>query len=72
VHPAGKASLFDFAGKPVGAVRRLLDAKMAVLAADVDWTGELRPPGKAMPGPALVQKNFKDQPGAGYFHGLQP
>jgi hypothetical protein len=67
--PAGKSSVFDAEGKPVPAVRRLLDGKMSVLAADVFWTGELRPAGKPTPGAALVQKFHKDVPLAAYYLG---
>ena len=42
----GKSALFDGCGRPVAAVRRLLDAGHAVLSADVFLTGELTPKGQ--------------------------
>jgi len=42
----GKAALFDEGGRPLPAVRRLLDAGHTVLSADVYLTGELTPEGK--------------------------
>ncbi len=42
----GKSALFDKQGRPVPAVRRLLDAGHTVLSADVYLTGELVPEGK--------------------------
>ncbi|HAB14095.1 MAG TPA: hypothetical protein DCE47_20625 [Planctomycetaceae bacterium] len=42
----GKSALFDGRGRPVPAVRRLLDAGHAVLSADVFLTGELTPKGQ--------------------------
>jgi hypothetical protein len=42
----GKAALFDEQGKPIPAVRRLLDAGHSVLSADVYLTGELTRDGK--------------------------
>ena len=42
----GKAALFDAQGRPLPAVRRLLDAGHTVLSADVYLTGELTPEGK--------------------------
>ncbi len=48
----GKAALFDEGGRPLPAVRRLLDAGHTVLSADVYLTGELTPEGKPVTGVA--------------------
>ena len=53
----GKSALFDGRGRPVPAVRRLLDAGHAVLSADVFLTGELTPKGRpvaSVPTPRLT------------------
>jgi hypothetical protein len=66
-HPDGKASLFDEAGRPVADVRRLLDAKLAVISADLFLTGEFAPDGKAA---ALPRPNgYEKQKYAGFYYG---
>jgi hypothetical protein len=45
-HPDGKASLVGAGGEPTAEVRRLLDAKAAVVSADLFLTGEFNPSGK--------------------------
>jgi hypothetical protein len=68
-HPRGKASLFDAGGRPVPAVARLLEKRVAVVAGDVFLTGEFHPPGKTTPAPWFEQKHHKDLPFAGFFYG---
>lgn len=61
-HPAGKLTLTDDAGKPLGPVQRILDAKFAVLCGDLFLTGEYVPEGADSTRP--VNKDF-----AGYTLG---
>ena len=66
-NPEGKASLFDDAGKPTADVRRVLDAKSAVISADLFLTGEFAPGGK----PAAIPSasGYSKQQYAGFYYG---
>jgi hypothetical protein len=68
VHPEGKASMFDSDGKPILAVKQLLDKKMGVLGADLFMTGEFVQPGEPDP-PVVKQIHHKDITFAGYHLG---
>jgi hypothetical protein len=46
IHPAGKMTLTDGDGKPLAPVKRILDAKFAVLCGDLFMTGEYLPDDK--------------------------
>ncbi|HEY2584832.1 MAG TPA: acetylxylan esterase [Tepidisphaeraceae bacterium] len=67
VHPDGKASLFDDTGKPTADVRRLLDAKLAVISADLFLTGEFVPGGK--PAGIPTASGYSKQKYAGFYYG---
>ena len=69
VHPLGKASLLDPAGKPTDDVRTLLDRKVAVIAPDVLFTGELLGPTGKMP---ALQSHYETLSYAGYHFGYNP
>jgi hypothetical protein len=58
-HPAGKLSLLDETGKPLAPVKRILDAKFAVLCGDVFMTGEYVPDGKDATRP--IDKSYAGQ-----------
>ena len=66
-HPNGKASLFDGNGKPTAEVSRLLDAKFAVIAADLFLTGEFAPDKNGGKSPASSE--YEKQKYAGFFYG---
>lgn len=68
LHPEGKASMFQADGKPVVAVKQLLDKKMGVLGADLFMTGEFVQSGQPEP-PMVKQIHHKDIPFAGYHLG---
>ena len=63
-HPAGKLTLLDENGKPIGPVQRILDAKFAVLCGDLFETGEYLPNGHGKEGTRPINKEF-----AGYTFG---
>ena len=63
VHPEGKSSLFNENDHPSADVRRLLDAKIAVISADLFLTGEFKPAHPA--GSAEYEK----QQYAGFLYG---
>lgn len=63
-HPAGKLTLIDDAGQPLAPVKRILDAKFAVLCGDLFMTGEYIPNGHGQDANRPVNKEF-----AGYTFG---
>ena len=65
-HRAGKASLFDGNGKPSAKISRLLDAKSAVISADLFLTGEFAPDKNAGMSPASSE--YEKQKYAGFFY----
>jgi hypothetical protein len=66
VHPKGKAGLFEpGSDRPIPAVRKLLDRKIAVMAPDLFLTGEFHLPDQPTQlAPVNNQQNY-----AGYRHG---
>jgi len=58
VHPTGKGLLVDESGKFIAPVKKILDAKYAVLAGDLYGTGEFVAEGKSASDLRPVDKNF--------------
>ncbi len=67
--PSGKDDLFDEQGAPVAAARRLLDAGVAVCAADLLYQGEFLPDGKAL---AQTRRVENPREAAAYTFGYTP
>ena len=67
VHPDGKASLFDAAGKPTAEVGRILSQGTAVISADLFLTGEFNAAGK--PATPPTTDGYAKQKYAGFFYG---
>lgn len=65
----GKGMLFEKSGRPGQLLRRLLDARKAVVAPDVYLTGEFFAPGQEPKLPPLEQKYHRNVPFAGYTYG---
>jgi hypothetical protein len=63
-HPAGKLTLLDEKGQPLAPVKRILDARFAVLCGDLFMTGEYIPNGHGEEANRPVNKDF-----AGYTFG---
>jgi hypothetical protein len=67
IHPDGKASLFDEQGRPQSLVRKILDAKAAVIAPDLFRTGESAAAGKR---PSADTTKYENQtPYGGFYYG---
>ncbi|OHB80744.1 MAG: hypothetical protein A2V98_18970 [Planctomycetes bacterium RBG_16_64_12] len=70
IDAAGKQALFDDAGKPKPAVRRLLSAGMGVVGVDLFGQGEFTADGKALAKARLAESGRGDWAGyAGYTFG---
>lgn len=63
VHPEGKSNLFNENEQPSANVRRLLDAKLAVISADLFLTGEYKPARPA------GNAEYEKQQYAGFLYG---
>jgi dienelactone hydrolase len=64
IHPGGKLTLMSPDNKPIEPVQRILDAKFAVLSADLFATGEFNPDNKPVTALRPVNEKF-----AGYTFG---
>ncbi len=69
LHPKGKASLFDDAGRPIPAARRMLDAGASIIAPDLLLTGEYQVEDQPAPLPWPKQVHHQDIPFMGFRYG---